>query len=436
MEFPLTKSSAGSRGVSAILMQPEHSSSYKWILVAALSFVAFLNEIDRHAIYALFPLLEKDLGMSKMALGMLGSSFLWAYAVLGPQAGWVGDRFPRRYVITLSLVLWSLMTGLNGIATSGNQLINLRVLLAVSEAFYMPCALALIAEHHGEDTRSKAIALHLSAMAVGQVSGGFLGGFMAERFSWRTLFFMLGAAGIAYAPFLLLLLRRTARVVSSLERKERPSFLKAGRIVTHVGTLRFFAVAFVCYSIVGSVMQTWLPYFLFHNFHTSLTAAGFSAAFYLQLPTAVGNLVGGAIGDYFATRDYRGRMLVQAGSLIISAPFLLSMGMAGTVTMVALSLAALGFLRAGWPPNVMAVIFQVLPSNLSATTYGFLNFLGNVSAGVAVAIASGLGARFGFGAAFASLTLIHWLAAAMLLIAAFTRLKKDFITAPAETVKI
>ena len=104
-------------------MQPERSSSYKWILVAALSFVAFLNEIDRHAIYALFPLLEKDLGMSKIALGMLGSSFLWAYAVLGPQAGWVGDRFPRRYVITLSLVLWSLMTGVNGIATSGNQLI-------------------------------------------------------------------------------------------------------------------------------------------------------------------------------------------------------------------------------------------------------------------------------------------------------------------------
>src|SRR6266566_202379 len=112
MEFPLTKCSAGLRGVSAILMQPERSSSYKWILVAALSFVAFLNEIDRHAIYALFPLLEKDLGMSKIALGMLGSSFLWAYAVLGPQAGWVGDRFPRRYVIALSLVLWSLMTGL------------------------------------------------------------------------------------------------------------------------------------------------------------------------------------------------------------------------------------------------------------------------------------------------------------------------------------
>ena len=90
---------------------------YKWLLVAVLSLVAFLNEVDRHAIYALFPLLEKDLGMSKLQLGMLGSAFLWAYALLGPQAGYAGDRFPRRYVIICSLVLWSVMTGLNGFAT-------------------------------------------------------------------------------------------------------------------------------------------------------------------------------------------------------------------------------------------------------------------------------------------------------------------------------
>ena len=439
MECRSTKCSGvfaeASASIAAMLnaSKPESSPSYKWVVVGLLSIVAFLNEVDRHAIYALFPLLERELGMSKVALGMLGSAFLWAYAVCGPQAGWVGDRFPRRYVIAASLVLWSLMTGLNGFAKSGNQLIYLRVLLAVTEAFYVPCALALIAEYHGENTRSKAIALHLSAMAIGQVSGGFLGGFMGEYFSWRTLFFLLGGAGILYAPLLLLLLRASPRAVSSSPQTQRPSFLKAGRIVANVSTLRFFAIAFVCYSIAGSVMQTWLPYFLFHNFHTSLAAAGFSAAFYLQLPTAVGNLVGGGLGDYFATRDYRGRMLVQAGSLLVSAPFLLTMGMAGSITVVALSLAALGFLRAGWPPNVMAVIFQVLPSNLSSTTYGFLNFLGNVSAGVAVVAAANLGAVFGFGVAFGSLTLIHALAAATLLIAAFTRLKYDFIRRPAES---
>jgi predicted MFS family arabinose efflux permease len=402
------------------------SPHYKWIVVAVLSLVAFLNEVDRHAIYALFPLLEKDLGMSKMQLGMLGSAFLWAYALVGPQAGYVGDRFPRRYVIICSLALWSAMTGLNGFATSGNQLIYLRVLLAVSEAFYMPCALALISEHHTEETRSKAIAIHLSSMAVGQVSGGFLGGFMGQYFSWRTLFFLLGGAGILYAPLLLTLLHGARGSVEREKRAERRSFLQAGRAVAGVRTLRLVGLAFIGYSIVGSVMQTWLPYFLFHKFHRSLTEAGFSAAFYLQLPTGIGNIVWGALSDYAATRDYRGRMWLQAGALAVSAPFLLSVGLAGSITAVVVSLILFGFLRTGWPPNVMAVIFQLVPANLASTTYGLLNFGGNVSAGLAVAAASDLGARFGFGLAFASLCVIHWLAATVLLIAAFQYLKHDF----------
>jgi predicted MFS family arabinose efflux permease len=399
---------------------------YKWVVVAVLSVVAFLNEVDRHAIYALFPLLEKDLGMSKLQLGLLGSAFLWAYALLGPQAGYVGDRFPRRYVIIGSLALWSVMTGLNGFATSGSQLIYLRVLLAVSEAFYMPCALALISEHHTEKTRSKGIAIHLSAMAVGQVAGGFLGGFMGQYFSWRALFLLLGGAGIAYAPLLLLLLHN-APVSAHAVIAKRPSFLEAGREVVHIRTLRLLCLAFVGYSIVGSVMQTWLPYFLFHKFHASLTTAGFSAAFYLQLPTAVGNIAWGAVGDYFATRNYRGRMLVQAGSLLISAPFLLSMGLAGSIFAIAVSLMLLGFLRTGWPPNVMAVIFQLVPARLSSTTYGLLNFCGNVSAGLALLVASDVGARFGFGTAFASLCTIHAAAAGILMFAAFRTLRHDFL---------
>jgi MFS family permease len=369
--------------------------------------------------------------MSKMELGMLGAAFLWAYAVVGPQAGYVGDRFPRRYVITASLVLWSAVTGLNGFATSGTQLIYLRVLLAVSEAFYMPCALALISEHHSEKTRSKAVAIHLSSMAVGQVTGGFLGGFMGQYFNWRTLFFMLGGAGVLYAPLLVFVLHGPAEPANQVKAAERLPFLQAGRAVCRVRTLQALGIAFVGYSIAGSVMQTWLPYFLFKRFHASLTTAGFSAAFYLQFPTAVGNIAWGAASDYFATRDFRGRMLVQAGSLILSAPFLLTMGLAGSLAGVALSLALLGFLRTGWPPNVMPVIFQVLPPYLSSTTYGLLNFGGNISAALALLVASDLGSRFGFGETFASLCLVHCLAAAVLLYAAFRYLKQDFLQKPA-----
>jgi sugar phosphate permease len=256
---------------------------------------------------------------------------------------------------------------------------------------------------------------------------------MGQYFSWRSLFFMLGGAGILYAPLLLLLLHNAPGPAASGAAK-KPSFLAAAREVAHIRTLRLLCLAFVGYSIVGSVMQTWLPYFLFHKFHTSLTTAGFSAAFYLQLPTALGNIAWGTVGDYFATRAYRGRMLVQAASLMISAPFLLSMGLAGSLVGVAASLTLLGFLRTGWPPNVMAVIFQLVPPRLSSTTYGLLNFCGNVSAGLALLVASDVGARFGFGSAFASLCSVHAMAAGILLFAAYRTLRRDFREAPPRTV--
>jgi MFS family permease len=402
---------------------------YKWIVVGVLFVVAFLNEVDRHAIYALFPLLEKDLGMSKLQLGMLGSAFLWAYAVLGPHAGYIGDRFPRRKVIMFSLGAWSTMTALNGFVTSGNQLIVLRACLAIAEAFYMPTALAFIAEHHDESTRSKAIAIHLSAMAVGQISGGFLGGYMADHFSWRTLFLGLGAAGVLYVPVVGLLLHAPATGSESGRTLQTSptSFGRSAAILASIPTIRFFALAFVCYSIAGAVMQTWLPYFLFHRFHTTLTMAGFSAAFYLQLPTALGNVAWGGVSDYFATRSDRARMAIQSFSLAVSGLLFFPLGMSGTLTAVALSLGLLGFLRTGWPPNVMPVIFQVAPETLRSTTYGFLNCLGNVAAGLSALVAGTVGGKFGFSGAFVACSFVHWLAAGALAYAVFHHLKRDFI---------
>ncbi len=409
--------------------QPEfvRSDGYKWAVVGLLWVAGFLNAVDRHSIYALFPVLEKELFMSKVQLGLLGSAFLWAYAILGPFSGYVGDRFPRRKVILFSLFAWSATTGLNGLAHSANALLALRVLLAVSEAFYLPTALAMLSDHHTEATRSKAVALHLSAMAIGQVAGGFLGGFMAEHFHWRTLFVILGLTGILWTPLLALTLYPPAERSGKSEVKLRLSLWESAKALSRIATFRSFSLAFLCYSVVGAIVSTWLPYFLFHRFKMSLTLAGFSSNFYLELPTSIGNLLGGVAGDYFATRGYRGRMLTQAGSLVLSAPFFLSVAASSGLTQVATSLVLLGFLRGAWASNVMPVICQIVPKDLRATTYGVMNCLGNVGGGVAaVAAAKALSSQLGMGAAFVSCWLIYWIAAAILIMAAFWQLRRDF----------
>jgi hypothetical protein len=120
-------------------------------------------------------------------------------------------------------------------------------------------------------------------------------------------------------------------------------------------------------------------------------------------------------------------MLVQAGSLILSAPFFVAAGAAGTVPQVAASLVALGFLRGAWAPNVMPVICQIVPQTIRATTYGVLNCLGNVAGGVAaVAAGAAIGSSFSLAAAISACSLIYWFAAGILIYTAARRLRFDY----------
>src|SRR6266404_7637710 len=90
--------------------KPETGRTYKWWVVAMLWFVCFFNYADRQAIFSVFPLLKSEFGLSDVQLGVVGASFMWVYALMGPAAGWVGDRFSRRGLILAALIFWSVVT--------------------------------------------------------------------------------------------------------------------------------------------------------------------------------------------------------------------------------------------------------------------------------------------------------------------------------------
>src|SRR5262245_35576575 len=182
------------------------ASRAAWVLVGLLWVVAVLNYLDRQLVVNMAKPIKADLSIANEEFGLFSSMFLWVYGICSPFAGYLADRVGRKPVIIASLAIWSGATLFTGFVQSFNEMLIARALLGVSEAFYMPAAVALIVDHHAAKTRSRATGLHLSGVYVGSILGG-LGGWLAESQGWRFGFVLFGSIGVAYALFLIIVLR-------------------------------------------------------------------------------------------------------------------------------------------------------------------------------------------------------------------------------------
>jgi predicted MFS family arabinose efflux permease len=180
-----------------------------WLIVGVLWVVAALNYLDRIMITTMRDSLTQAVPMTDAQFGLLTSVFLWVYGLLSPLAGFLADRFNRSRLIVLSLLIWSLLTWLTGHARNFEELLVVRALMGLSEAAYLPAALALIADYHRGDTRSLATGVHMTGLSVGTGLAG-IGGWLAEKQGWRFAFDVFGWLGVAYAVVLWFVLRDPA----------------------------------------------------------------------------------------------------------------------------------------------------------------------------------------------------------------------------------
>jgi predicted MFS family arabinose efflux permease len=384
------------------------NDSYKWFLVALLWFIALLNYLDRQVIFAVFPLLQSELRVSNVELGFLGTAFLWVYGLLSPFGGYVADRFGRRRVILLSLAVWSAITWLTGHSRSYGELLSARALMGISEACYLPAALAMIADFHGEKTRSRAIGLHQSGLYAGIALGGWGGGWMGERYGWRTAFTVLGVVGLSYALVL----------VPGLQERDRER--APGAAMAFGSAVRELAAArpFLCLVGVNSLasiaywcVYTWLAIYLYERFRMSLAAAGFASTFYVQAASFAGVLGGGWLADRWRRSQLRGRVLTQTIGLAVAAPFLFLVGYTDSRWVLLPCLILFGLGRGFFDCNLMPVLCQIVSRDLRATAYGVLNLTSCLAGGAMAVVSGALKDTIGLGGALQ-------LSAGMLLLAA------------------
>ena len=138
-------------------------------MVGLLWVAYFINYSDRQVVFSIYPALKKDLHFSNAQLGLIGSTFLWVYALCMAVSGRVADIFPRDRIVIASLILWSLATFGSGTSPSVGAFLIWRGVMGVTESLYVPAAVGLIASLHSGATRSRALSLHSTAQLSGSL---------------------------------------------------------------------------------------------------------------------------------------------------------------------------------------------------------------------------------------------------------------------------
>lgn len=368
---------------------------WPWLLVALLWVVALLNYLDREVIFSIFPLLQRDLHANSIELGLTSTVFLFTYALLSPFAGYVADGFGRGRVIIASLVIWSIACL---VASHVHTIVGMlwsRAGMGVSEAFYIPAALALIVETHSEKSKSLATGIHQTGCYTGIILGGALGGMAGETFGWRPLFSALGIVGVVYGIFLAAML--------ALGNRQRPG-RKQGKLdikpLLHSRPLKIYTGVFMAYSAATWILYTWLPLYLYEQFHMSLAAAGFEATFWLQAASYAGAFLGGYLADRSTARLSDSRLLVQMAGLALACPFLVVLSHTSSQIIVVAALLSVGLGRGCFDANTAPVLTELLDPALCSTSYGVLNCAGCIIGGVGALLGGWLRQRNDFSLVF------------------------------------
>ena len=372
--------------------RPDSVARYAWVVVALLLPVALLNYLDRQMLASMkFSVMRDIPDIGREAnWGAILALFKWVYAFLSPVGGYLADRYSRRHVIAGSLFVWSLVTWTTGHVTSYEQLLLTRALMGISEAFYIPAALALIADFHTGPTRSRAVGLHQMGIYLGVMIGGF-GGYAADNpdLGWRWAFSLCGLIGILYAVPLFLMLRNPARPAEAPG--ARPSPGGALRELLGTGSFVLLVLYFTLPALAGWIVRDWMPAILKAEFNIGQGLAGVSATLYWQIAAVVGAVTGGWLADRWMLKSVRGRIYVSAIGMSLIVPAMFGVGYAPETGLLWVAVAFLVLFGIGWgffDSNNMPILCQVARPEVRATGYGIMNL---------VSISCGGFADWGFG---------------------------------------
>jgi len=367
---------------------------YSWTVVGLLWVVSMLNYLDRLLITSMRDPIKDSIAMTDAQFGLLTAVFLFVYGILSPFGGYFADRYSRKIVIIISLLVWSGVTLWTGFVSSYVEMITARAIMGISEACYIPAAVAMIMDYHKGSTRSLASGILMSGLYAGMALGG-AGGYIAEYWGWRFGFQVFGVIGIGYAIIMIFILQDAPKVRDEAQKqikvvgKEGPSYASIPEIIRNLfnsGSYRIIILYGILLGMSFWLINAWLPTYFKDGFNLSLGEAGISATAFIQVASLLGVIVGGILADRWSRRHAKGRIFVPAIGITLGGPFLFLMASTGTFGIAIASITIFGLAKGFHDANFMPIICQVVDERYQATGYGIMSFFSVITGGIMIYI--------------------------------------------------
>lgn len=403
---------------------------YKWEVLILLWMGYLLNQADRQVFNTVLPAIRDALNLTDTSVGLIATLFNFVFAVFVPIGGWLGDRFSRKWVVTISILIFSTATMLTGMAGTFLMLVALRsVATGGGEALFGPSNYSILAQYH-TTTRARAMSIHQTAYYIGVILAGWLAGLIADRLGWPYAFFVFGGFGIFWSFLMIFRLNNkppTDNAPGQVVKK--PGFLDGFKTVFTTPTALALTLGFSALIFVITGFMTWVPAYLQEDFGQTQATAGFNSMFWTYAAAFVGILLAGSLSDRMALKDSRYRMWLQGLGLVLGGVFLFFMGGDKSLVFVYICFAGWGFFRAFFDANTYAVLYDVTPPHLHASCASVMGMTGFAIGSLAPVILGSMKQSMGsLSSTFSVLGVIWLVSGAMMFLASNLFYERDRIS--------
>lgn len=372
----------------------EHSTGRGWYVVAVLLVVYIFSFIDRQIMALLVTPIRRDLQISETQMGLLmGFTFAVFYTFFGIPLGRLADRRPRRSIIAIGLVAWSLFTAGCGFARNFLHMALMRVGVGIGEATLSPAAYSLIVDYFPPRMLATGMAVYNMGICIGSGMAFLLGGLVVrfassqekwvlpvtgEMHPWQVIFFLVGIPGVLCAGLLFTfpepVRRGLTHSAGSVSYAEGFAYLKQ-----HRRALICLNLAFGIHYIAAYAASSWMATYFLRVHHWDAGRFGIWFGMITIVFGSLGMLAGGRFSDRLNARGRPdGTLIVARGSTIITIPFSIAVYLAPTGELAMLFAPFHAFFMLLVSGIAPAAIQQMMPPHLRGQGAAIYLFIVNL----------------------------------------------------------